>query len=367
MSPKSIIEERLLALVRIALWQSDESVSLFDGMSDNEWRAVYEKSVEQGVLAVAFDGARALPAELQPALDVKVQWGFNVQHIEKLYKRQLDTAIRLAALYNKHDISTLILKGVTNAANYPIPSHRQFGDIDIYLMGDYEKGNKIIAERGVKIKHDYFVHTEFTLNGVNVENHLVFVNHTVNKTGRYVQQKLSELVSTNRPHPTVSGALAPSAEFDALFLTRHSSWHYSRECIRLRDLCDWAMFLYRNGEVMDKELVVKMLADCDMERYASILTDICHKYLGLPTEYTLPFSAHFPSLVERVLEDIFTFDNPEKHNDINFVKAFCWKMRNRLARKWCYDEVVADSFWGNIGYSISNYLRHPFEILRAKL
>ena len=70
MSPKSIIEERLLALVRIALWQSDESVSLFDGMSDNEWRAVYEKSVEQGVLAVAFDGARALPAELQPALDV---------------------------------------------------------------------------------------------------------------------------------------------------------------------------------------------------------------------------------------------------------------------------------------------------------
>ncbi|MBQ7856616.1 MAG: nucleotidyltransferase family protein [Alistipes sp.] len=363
----NIIEERLLALVRIALWQSDVPVTLFDGMNDSEWEAVYNKSVEQGVLAVAFDGVKTLPARLQPTLDVKVQWGFNVQYIEKVYNRQLDTATRLTALYAKHGIRTMILKGLTNAANYPTPAHRQFGDIDIYLMGDYERGNKIIEERGIKIKHDYFVHTEFSLGGINVENHHVFVNHTVNRTGRYVQQRLSELAPDSRSHPTVAGAVAPSAEFDALFLTRHSSWHYSRECIRLRDLCDWAMFLYRNSATMEKEAAVRMLAECDMERYASILTDICHNYLGLPAEYTLPFSAHYPALVERVIHDILTFDNPEKHNNINFVKAFVWKIRNRLSRKWCYDEVVVDSFWGNIGYSIKNYLRHPFEILRAKL
>lgn len=362
-----IIDKRLFALIRIALWQSHEEHCLFESMSDQDWNNVYNKSVEQGVLAIAYDGVRALPEPLQPSLDVKVQWAFNVQHIENLYAKQLNTAERLVALYNKHGIRTMILKGVTNAAAYPTPSHRQFGDIDIFLMGNYQKGNDIIASRGVKVKQEYFVHTEFSLGGINVENHRVFVNDTVNATGRYVQEQLSALAEQAKAHPTVEGALAPSAEFDALFLTRHSSWHYARECIRLRDLCDWAMFLHRNSATMDGEMAVKMLRECDMERYASILTDICHNYLGLPKEESLPFSAHYPALAERVLEDIMTFDNPEKHNHINFLKAFVWKIRNRLTRKWCYDEVVADSFWGNIGYSIKNYLRNPFEILRAKL
>lgn len=354
-----------MALIRIALWGADGNLTLFEGVSDKEWEALYEKSVEQGLLALAFDGVQRLPKPMQPQLNTKVQWGFNVQHIEKLYDRQCAAAKRLIGLYNANGIRTLLMKGLNLASYYPTPSHRQFGDLDIYLMGDFERGNELIREKGVVIRHDFFVHTEFTVGGVNVENHRWFVNPDVNKTGRYVQEHLALLADEARAFEMFEGAYYPSPEFNALFLLRHSSWHYARESIRLRDICDWGLFLHHEQQSMDTEKVMQLLRESGLERYAAILTGICRRYLGF--EVSLPFSREYPDLVERVMEDILSFDNPEKHNNIGFLRAFFWKWRNRISRKWCYDLVVPDSFWGNIGYSITNYIKKPLAIFRAKL
>ena len=365
MHNNKMIEERLFALLRMAMWQSCEDYALFDGITDEEWVAIYDKSVEQGVLALAFDGVQQLPKAMQPRLNTKVQWGFNVQHIEKLYNKQRAAAQKLVSLYSANNIRTLIMKGLNLASYYPTPSHRQFGDIDIYLMGDFERGNDLVRSKGVEIRHDFFVHTEFVINGVNIENHRWFVNPDINATGRYVQEQLVTLAEDLQPFEAIDGAYTPSPEFNALFLSRHSSWHYARECIRLRDLCDWAMFLNKEASNLDTDKTMTLLRESGLERYASIITGICRKSLGL--EVSLPFTTEYPDLVERVEEDIMTFDNPEKHNNIGFLRAFFWKTRNRLSRKWCYDKVVPDSFWGNIGYSITNYLKQPFAIFRAKL
>lgn len=360
-----ITEKRLFALLRLALWHRDEDTDIFDGITETEWSDVYAVALAQGVLAIAFDGAMMLPERMQPDLDNKIQWGYNVGHIEKIYTRQIDTASKLTKLFADNGIRTMIMKGISVARYYPVPSHRQFGDIDVYLMGDYAKGNEIIASKGIPIKYEYFVHSEFRLGGVNIENHELFVNAHVNKTGAYVQRELSRLIANVRRHPTVENAYAPSPEFDALFLTRHATWHYARECIRLRDLCDWALFLHHEADNMNRSKVIRLLQESGLERYSSIITSICRKYLGL--DKTLPFSAEYDELSERVKNDIMTFENPDKFKDIGFFRVFIRKLQNRIDRKWCYDLVVPDSYYGNILYSIKNYLTAPFALFKAKL
>ncbi len=367
-----LTEQRLFALLRLALWgketgmEENAETPLFADITEQEWERLYKLSVEQGVLAVAFDGIQCLPDNMQPGLDNRVQWGFNVGNIEKIYNRQLGAARKSVSFFAGNGIRTMIMKGLSVARYYPVPSHRQFGDIDIYLFGDYERGNELIEARGGIIRKNFFVHSEFRIDGINIENHEFFVNARVNKTGAYVQRELEKIVGKNpRPLITVDGAYSPSAEFDALFLTRHATWHYARECITLRDLCDWTMFLNSTADTIDTDYVMRVLSESGLDRYASIVTDICRKYLGLTK--VLPFKEHYPELVERVKEDILTFENHDKHRRIGFIRAFYRKIANRISRKWCYDLVVPDSFYGNIFYSMRGYLSKPLSIFKARL
>ncbi len=359
-------EQRLFTLLRMSLWGGCEDTSIFEGITEPEWEQLYKMSVEQAVLAIAFDGVMRLPDHLQPGLDNRVQWGFNVGNIEQIYSRQLNAARKLSELFGAEGIRTMIMKGLSVARYYPKPSHRQFGDIDIYLFGDYARGNEIIAANGSAVRQSFFVHSEFRIGGVNVENHEKFVNDRVNRTGAYIQRELERIAPTGlRPLGEVDGAYSPSAEFDALFLTRHATWHYARECITIRDLCDWAIFLHSEVANMDTGYVMRALKQSGLDRYASIVTGICRKYLGL--KEGLPFEEEYPGLVERVKEDILTFENPDKHRNIGFLRTFYRKIRNRITRKWCYDEVVPDSFYGNLCYSIGNYMIKPLQIFKAKL
>lgn len=364
---RPIIEQRLFSLLRLALFDSGEDSALFEGMNDGDWQAIYDAALEQGVHAIVYDGVQRLPKELQPDIEIKVQWAYNVSHAEKFYKKQLKAAQTLTDTFKAHNIETVIMKGLSLAALYPTPSHRQFGDIDIYLRGNYEQGNKIMVESGYKVKYDFFVHSEFSVNGINIENHLYFVNPFVNKTGKKVQESLLTLAAECDKHPIVEGALIPNATFSALFFIRHSSWHFAREGIRLRDICDWALFLNKNisEDSIDAQRVIQLLQECGLERYAAILTLIARKYLGL--QHSLPFAECDKELAERVKDDILGFSNPEKHKKIGFLRAFVWKIRNRRSRKWCYDLVVPDSFWGNIFYSVTNYMLHPLAVFKAKL
>ena len=59
----SLTRQRLFALLRLALTDSEYSRTLFEKMSDSKWQDVYNAALEQGVLAFTYDGIRALDEE----------------------------------------------------------------------------------------------------------------------------------------------------------------------------------------------------------------------------------------------------------------------------------------------------------------
>ena len=360
-----ICQQRIFALLRASLFGKSLKMALFEGITDDDWQQIYSLTLAHGVLAIIYDSLKLLPEEYQPDIELKIQWAYNVQHIEKFYKRQHAVAQKLTERLSQEGIKPLILKGLSTAALYPIVNHRQFGDIDIYLGSDFEEGNRVVSSMGVKITYDYFVHSEFTIGGINIENHRHFVNPDVNATGAYIESALEQIADSAVPHPTIIGALAPSAEMAILFAIRHSSWHFARESITLRDICDWALMLDRYKDCVDFEKIAHQLTECGLERYTSIITTIAAMYLEIDTPLIL--SNKHNKLVERTVDDIFNYQSIDRSKKVGTLKTFCHKIGNRFARKWCYDLVVPDSFYGNIWYSIKGYLQNPIAIFKAKL
>ena len=363
-TPLTPTEERLLTLLRFAVLSDAKDLQIFSGMSSEDWTKVYRLSVDQGVIAVSYDGLKMLPEELQPAIDIRVQWGFNVENIERKFQKQANTAQQLTDVFFREGIRTMILKGLSLAQFYNKPSHRQFGDIDIYLMGDHEKGNAIAKSKGASIKNDFFVHTTFTVHGIEVENHKLFVNNTINRTGEQVEKYLEEKALDVREHSIIRGAYSPSADFDLVFLIRHSSYHYARECIRMRDILDWAFFLKNNHKELSEDAVRK-IRELELDRYTSILTGICEKYLGI--SLGISFARVDDDLSEMVLKDILRYKDPNRHFHGNVFTTFLKKIKSRRNRKWCYDMVVPDEYYGNIFSSIRGYIKSPKMIFRSRV
>ena len=354
--------EILCALLRSAMWrQPYSSMDAMKGISSEQWQRIYALSVNQGVLALALDGVMRLPKEKQPSFDIRIKWGYNAEVTAKKYNVQKATAEKLAAIFAENGIRTMVLKGLGLSLYYPRPQLRPFGDIDIYLFDKFDEGNRIMDKYGCNVDDSYYRHYEFGFGGFNIENHSCFVETRINDTNKYIENQLQSMVAGTRSDPSLAGILLPSPDFNALFLARHASWHFARESIRLRDLCDWALFL--NAEIgnIDMGRYMEQLRKSGLDRFVSIMTDISKDKLGL--DVNLPYSQHHPELCERVFDDIINFRKP-KLKDVGPVMRFVRKLRMRIRRKWCYDLVVPDSFYGNTLHSVFNYVKHPKSIFK---
>jgi hypothetical protein len=82
----------------------------------------------------------------------------------------------------------------------------------------------------------------------------------------------------------------------------------------------------------------------------------------------LDFSAYYfcnPnfSLVDRVMQDIISYQTEEEHH-AGFLKRFFIKTRRLFATKWMFDfDLLPDNFWYNVVWiSISDHIRRPIYV-----
>ena len=124
-------EGMLFALLRASLHQKKTETCFFEGASADDWKACYKLACQQGVMALAWDGVLKLPAEMIPPKALRITWGMAVQAYEKKYEHYCNTIQELTDFYLRRGIMTVQLKGVGLSTYYPVPSHREGGDIDI--------------------------------------------------------------------------------------------------------------------------------------------------------------------------------------------------------------------------------------------
>lgn len=362
-------EKMLFALLRAALQQQTTESIYFQTATEEDWEICYRQAVWQGVMALAWDGLLQLPEELHPPMSIKFSWGLAVHDYEEQYHHYCKTAIELSELFKKHGIGTVILKGIGFSTYYPIPSHREGGDIDIYTysankkeMTDLEANalaDKLVQELGATLEHHSTKHSNFIWKDVPIENHRILTDINLYSSAEAMNKLLLSQLGP-QPITLLKGepeVYIPSEEFNTLFIAYHAAQHYNGGLF-LHHICDWAILLTRCGLQLPKDI-----QDEGYLKMVSALTEACNLYLGTHVPVT-----HYAGEGEFMMKGILYMKNPiriPQRNKLSFMMGkfermyYNYQLRDRMLN----NGVPKHSFIKEIWNSIIFHLRNPKRII----
>ena len=362
-------ERMLFALLRASLHQKEAEQTFFQQVSEEDWKQCYRLAAKQGVMALAWDGIITLPADLQPPRALKLTWGMAVQDYEAKYARYCRTIQELSAFYAEHGIVTVQMKGVGLSSYYPVPAHREGGDIDIFTfsadkseMTDAEANrlaDKLMRQQGIEVELHSYKHSNFYYKGIPIENHKFFLNVEHYPVAVQVNELLKQCL---QPQVTdllegECSILTPSSAFNTLFLAFHASQHYGSG-IALHHLCDWAMLVKRYGLQLPQELTDKHFLGA-----IAAFTQLCNRYLGTEVDVT-----GGKELADEILEEILHSRFPHKEGVPVKGKwnIFIYKTRRFLYMSKVSNRILYLPLWKRIWKSVVAHVCHPETIFQTE-
>ena len=281
----------------------------------------------------------------------KVMQGYEQQY--SLYRKAVAD---LAAWYHAHGYRMMLLKGLACGMDWPRPEHRPYGDIDIYLFGQYKEADAALArELGIKVDNSHHHHTIFQWQGFTVENHYDFLNVHHHKSNVEIEAVLKEIAGQARNEEV-------PANFNALYLLRHAMSHFASTGMNLRQLLDWAFFVEKHGGNVDWDWLQGVLERYGMLKMFDVMNAICVDDLGFQWEFphaALDAASHEIAgqarneglLKERVLNEILSREFDES-TPKNVWKRVPFKYRRWKANAWkhelCFNDSMGSAFWAGV-------------------
>ncbi len=356
---QSNTEELMFRLLKMALHEQSFSGMEWPSYSDEDWKACYRLAAKHGVMAVAWDGIQLLPAELQPSRPIKLSWSVAVKNYEERYERYCRTAAELSGFYAGHGITMMQIKGVGLSSYYPIPSHREGGDIDIYTysadharMSDKEANtlaDNLMKDMGIDVENEHCKHSNFIYRNISIENHRSFLDIMTNPAAVPMNDLLLKIMDPQNT-PLCDGKyniLTPSASFNALFLSVHAGQHYCSG-LRVHHLFDWACMLKKHGLPLSQEITDRKLL-----RFIYSLTHICNELLGTSVEVHADegFSAE---VYYQIMNPRFSGEAPK-----NKIAVFVYKTAKLFYNNYKQSKILSKSFYKVLWNSIEFHIRRP--------
>lgn len=209
--------------------------------NSTHWALVYRYAAAHGLAAVAWDGLSRMVQEgrVDVPKELKLRWFGHTMMAERRYGAQKAALQSLAEALEGTSMRVVVMKGAAVAESYPVPKHRECGDVDVLpLGGSAEQLRDLLIELGAKVGVDSPKHIEMEFRGVTFEVHREFVSTMLLKPYRHLNATLLSLASKGRPLFGSEKLVCPPAEFDALFLTAHAANHFKSEGIMWRHVVD---------------------------------------------------------------------------------------------------------------------------------
>ena len=328
-------------------------------LTSDEWRALYRVCVVQGVTAVVFDFVKTLPKSEAPDMALLMEWLSAATAVEQTMRRMQITAEEFAEEMERREIPVVVLKGLAFAQYYKNPLHRECGDFDCYMMGKKEAGDLAALELGGTMEEAGYKHSHLLFKGLTIENHRFFTDFDNTPTGMLTEQVLGELIQEEQIYIGDSKLSCPSANFNALFLLKHTQSHFIDEGIRMRHVLDWALFLRAKQEEVDWSKVLPMLETTRTAQFAGVMTAIAVRSLSIEVLNkdlrTLASNAE-QKMVKAVLADIMGEQPPIYVNGL-------WHKTKRILRRfrrmWKYRSLASESYprmvWN--AFAFSSYVK----------
>ena len=360
------MEKELFALLRLGLaitTTEEENLSDFIVLTADKWVRIGNLARKQGVLGIMLDGIDKLEAtrygqtrELTAAQ--KLECIGEVMQIEQRNRQQIVVMNDLAGRWKQQGCRVMVMKGQANGVFYPKPEHRNPGDIDCYLFGDYARGNAIARQEGANVDESWYKHSVINYKGETFENHQFFVHTRDGKRGKRLNQELVEqLKDKSEEIRVIPGTVVemPPVQWTAMFLTYHACAHFFSEGLRLKQILDWAMFLKVHQSDVNWGA---FYAFCDrnyLRVFANAINTIAAKYLGIKVKnesLDVAESPYADKIMHSALYDedyVFNSGKSGWANRLHLVK-------NMFHYRWKFEEIYQTSVWKQLWWYASGYL-----------
>lgn len=295
-----------------------------------------------------------------PPADLLTKWKIDTQNSEDIYKKDVDIIKELLAFFRINDIDALIINGVGFGQMFVHPSHRHYGDVDIFLGSEYTRGNKLLGKLGMNIEVVNQNYSTFKFRGVTVRNHKCFYFHQFRhriftKQDKRVDKQLMKFLESGYDTVSVDDieVKTPNPEFMLLYLTRHLVLHFLEYGIYLRHLCDINLLIERNRDSIDFAKMEKIFKKCHILKLFTSFISICKTHLGLNLDLNLKEDK---DLTQRILNDMFfnkyRLIDKGKFKKMRALGRYFFRISYLFSSKWKYDHIQRGLFLRMLPYKL---------------
>ncbi len=355
MRTEILLRELLLSGLRV---DYEPVCELFYGTVD--WALIKRKAELQAISGVVFDGLLKLPDTCKPDKMFLFSWLADLSKIECSNKLLDSTLKDIQEFFHSKDISLILLKGQAVSRLYPIPEHRQCGDIDIITAeNQFHKANALLSDYVDSSDSAYQKHTTYVKNGVVIELHNYMSRMFYPAHNKRWSRLMDMWLSKDPDKVTITdySVNVLPATFNALYLFIHLFYHFIySDGVGLRQLCDWALFIEKNSQSIDKAEFERMVNSLGLRKAVSVFGAIVIDYLGVEEDkFPIKIDKKFHEISRPVLNDIlkggswgrqhYTISEKEGNSLIKRLKYYCFRFSRAynygyICRKEAYSYLV---------------------------
>lgn len=274
-----------------------------------------------------------------------MRWYGYSNLVKTKWHNQLSSSSELAYNWKKLDIRTLVLKGFSFALYYPNPSSRPASDLDCYLCGRYEDGNRQVEEMGIEVHREDYRHSTFQYNFVHVENHKICTTVRGKRQRKVFERYLRVLLETKPTQKQYGSELEkPCLMFNSLYFLQHAHRHFLREGFQLRYICDWAMLVKAMSEDSSFDLD-EFWIQCkmnDLKPFAESMSRLANYVCGVKAPW-LDDTLKLQKQDELLLCDCYNLSKNAIKYGNNFYAHF-QMVKNMFRQRWKYKYFSQETF-----------------------
>ena len=293
-----ILRERLFVLLRSAMYASSvEEFSVFNGIDDKQWTELMVIAKKHGLKLLITEALEYLPVQFHPSNKLKAPWAFSVFRAEDRFEHYKSTLEDLAEIMDGASLPVILMKGLTVARLYPNPARREGGDIDVFLIGNKNKGDDVVRSLGITVEKDgeKEKHSHFVFNGVDVENHNTFIDieHYLEKycqRTKRINEIIHSAVDEGRLEEMKVGrqkvyTLEPKVAL--FFMVAHAMMHAISIDGAIRQYSDIAIYINHYREQIDADWLHDRFEECGMRKFVANMEHFCVTRLGMDSFFNI--------------------------------------------------------------------------------
>ena len=313
--------------------------------TDGEWEKLFVLARKHGVVTMINDAVEKLPSWQQPQGDIALSWALSADRTRYHYSHQAEVLENIRRKADAEGLRLGLIKGMSLSRFYPSPSSRPCGDIDIFFLPlsqqTYQQGNALLGCPDAALDGK---HAEFAVDGVQVENHLHFLDlHFISqrRAERYIRASLDDI--------SPEGYLSPMGNM--VYLLMHTVCHLTAKYkLPLRNILDWGMFLKANLDNLNPAECQHVMRRIGMLPAFDMLTRLAGEFTGADlSKFFVQETVRqddLDRLRELILDKKYLEPIPA---GLNPLQRFGVRMRRNRQRRWLYRYLPSNAFERTLG------------------